>query len=96
MASDAIGGDWRRHLRASFPLIKMRVFFTCHSLPQQERLKLLAIRSEEPLYTRRLTTIPPYDSSETITESVRFVAGRLQTFDLNLNLQSHTESDASD
>ena len=53
-------------------------FLTCHSLLQQERLKLLAIRSEALLYTRRITTIPPYDSSETITESVRVVAGRLR------------------
>jgi len=46
-------------------------FLTCHSLLQQ-------IRSEAPLYTRRLTTIPTYDSSETITESARVVAGRLR------------------
>jgi len=70
MASDCIGGDRRRYLRASF-----LSFFI---LLQQERLKLLAIRSEAPLFTRRLTTIPPYDSSETITESVRVVAGRLR------------------
>ena len=42
---------------------------------QQERLKLLAIRSEAPLYTRRFTTIAPYDSSETITETVRTSQG---------------------
>jgi len=52
-------------------------FLTRHSLLQQEGLKLLAIRSSEaPLYTRRFTTIPPYDSSETITERVRVVTGR--------------------
>ena len=50
----------------------------CHSLLQQERLKLLAIRSEAPLYTRRFTTISPYESSETITVSVPIVAGRLR------------------
>ena len=62
-----------------FYFIKMRVFWpVTASCAQQERLKLLAIRSEAPLYTRRLTTIPPYDSSETITESVRVVAGRLR------------------
>jgi len=77
MASDCIRGDWRRHLRASFLLIK-RSFLTGLSLLQQERLKLLAIRSEAPFYTLRLTTIPPYDSSETITERVRVVAGCLR------------------
>jgi len=61
-----------------FSFNKKECFLTCHSLLQQERLKLLAIRSEAPLYTRRLTTIPLYDSSETITESVRVVAGRLR------------------
>ena len=30
------------------------------------------------VYLRRFTTIPPYESSETITESVRIVAGRLR------------------
>ena len=65
----------RLHRRRS-ETISASVF--CHSLLQQERLKLLAIRSEAPLYTRRFTTIPPYDSSETITESVRIVAGRLR------------------
>jgi len=49
-----------------------------HSLLQQRRLKRWAIRPEAPLYIRRLTTIPPYDSSETITENTRVVAGRLR------------------
>ena len=80
MASDCIGGDWRRHLWASFLSLKggFSDLHMYHSPLQQERLKLLAILSEAPLYTRRWTTIPPYDSSETITESVWVVAGRLR------------------
>ena len=77
LASDRLRLHRRRSETISAIVFKIFKIF-CHSLLQQERLKLLAIRSEAPLYTRRFTTIPPYESSETITESVRIVAGRLR------------------
>jgi len=102
MASDCIGGDWRRHLQASFLLIKRRVFWpvtaSCRSASQT---------FNNPVGGALIYTAINYDST------VRFagddhrkrtsrrrappiqseVAGDYsQILNLNLNVHSHTES----